>query len=176
MSRPPVRTALSRGPCPAFPELAARYLEEYLEKIRFVVEPLDDDQVWWRPAKGSNSIGNLLLHLAGNLSLWIAGGLGGDAYERDRRGEFAADRTHTGEELLARLTAVVGRCRQVLDALEGEALERPVDVQTYRSDALGVVFHAVEHMSYHTGQILYLAKQLGGAGHGIELYPQHRGE
>ena len=46
----------------------------------------------------------------------------------------------------------------------------------YRSDGLGVVFHAVEHMSYHTGQILYLAKQVRGAGHGIELYPQHRGE
>ena len=176
MPEPPVRTALSRGPCPAFCELAARYLEEYLEKIRFVVEPLDDEQVWWRPAAPSKSIGNLLLHLAGNLSLWIAKSLGGDAFERDRAGEFAADKTHTGEQLLANLAVVVGRCREVLEALDGDSLARPVAVQTYRSDVLGVVFHAVEHMSYHTGQILTLAKQLRGAGHGIELYPQHRGE
>ena len=84
MTTEPVRTALSHGPCPSFPKLAARYLEEYLEKIRRAVDLLDDDQVWWRPAPDSNSIGNLLLHLAGNLSLWLRAGLGGDAFERDR--------------------------------------------------------------------------------------------
>lgn len=176
MTTEPVRTALSHGPCPSFPKLAARYLEEYLEKIRRAVDLLDDDQVWWRPAPDSNSIGNLLLHLAGNLSLWLRAGLGGDAFERDRAGEFAADRTHGSEELMRRLSTVVARCREVLDGLDGEALDRPVEVQGYRSDVLGVVFHAVEHMSYHSGQILTLAKQLRGAGHGIEFYPRHRGE
>ena len=170
------RTAISRGPCPSFPRLAARYLEEYLEKIGRAVEPLDFDQVWWRPAPDSNSIGNLLLHLAGNLSLWIRAGLGGDAFTRDRAGEFAADRSHDADEMLTQLGAVIGRCREILEALDGQPLDRPVEVQTYRSDVLGVVFHAVEHMSYHTGQILTLAKQLRGAGHGIEFYPQHRGE
>ncbi len=176
MTVKPVRTALTRGPCPSFPRLAGRYLEEYLEKIRRAVLPLDFDQVWWRPAPGSNSIGNLLLHLAGNLSLWLRAGLGGDAFERDRAGEFAADRTHDLEELLAQLAAVVGRCLEILEALEGQPLDRELEIQTYRTDVLGVVFHAVEHMSYHSGQILTLAKQLRGEGHGIEFYPQHRGE
>ena len=171
-----VRTALSRGPCPSFPRLAARHLEEYLEKIRRAVEPLDFDQVWWRPAADSNSIGNLLLHLAGNLSLWLRAGLGGDPYERDRAAEFAADRSHDAGEMMRDLAAVVARCREILEALDGEPLDRPVEVQGYRSDVLGVAFHAVEHMSYHTGQILTLAKQLRGAGHGLEFYPQHRGE
>lgn len=176
MNAKPVRTAISRGPCPSFPKLAARYLDEYLEKIRRAVLPLEYDQIWWRPAPDSNSIGNLLLHLAGNLSLWVHAGLGGDAYQRDRAAEFAADRSHDGEEMLRDLTAVVARCREILEALDGEPLDRPVDVQGYRSDVLGVAFHAVEHMGYHTGQILTLAKQLRGAGHGIEFYPQHRGE
>ena len=176
MSAESVRTAISRGRCPSFPRLAARYLEEYLEKIGRAVDPLDFEQIWWRPAPGTNSIGNLLLHLVGNLSLWIRVGLGGDAYRRDRAAEFAADRSHSTEELLHELTAVVARCREILEALDGESLDRPVEVQGYSSDALGVVFHAIEHMGYHTGQILYIAKGLRGAGHGIEFYPQHRGE
>ncbi len=176
MPEEPIRTALSRGPCRSFPRLAARYLEEYLEKIRRAVELLDDDQIWWRPAADTNSIGNLLLHIVGNLSLWIRVGLGGDAYRRDRAGEFAADRNHDSDEVLRRLAAVVGRCREILEALEDEPTDRPVSVQTYSSDVLGIIFHAVEHMSYHTGQIFTITKQLRGTGHGIELYPQHRGE
>ncbi len=173
----PPRTAISRGPCPSVPRLAARYLEEYLEKIRLAVEPLDFDQVWWRPSPDSNSIGNLLLHLAGNLSLWIRASLGGDAFTRDRSAEFAADRSHRAGEMLDQLSAVVDRCREVLEALDGEPLDRELEVQGYRCDVLGVIFHsAVEHVGYHTGQILFIAKQVRGAGHGIEYYPQHRGE
>ncbi|MEM7352227.1 MAG: DinB family protein [Acidobacteriota bacterium] len=176
MPEAPVRTALSRGPGASFPELSARYLEEYLEKIRHVTALLDEDQIWWRPVPDTNSIGNLLLHLAGNLTMWIAKGVGGDAFERHRSAEFAADRSHTRDEMIERLAAVVDRCRQVLDSLEGEPLDRVVEVQGYRLDVLGIILHAVEHMSYHTGQILSLAKQARGEGHGIELYPQHQGE
>jgi uncharacterized damage-inducible protein DinB len=176
MTQEPVRTALSRGPCPSFPLLASRYLEEYLEKIRRGLELLDEEGVWWRPAAGTNSAGNLVLHLCGNLSLWIGEGVGGEPYDRDRAGELAADRSHTKEELLERLAVVVDRCRRILTALDGEPLDRRIDVQGYEVDVLGAVFHAVEHMSYHTGQILWLAKARAGEGHGLELYPQHAGE
>lgn len=176
MSTEPVRTAISRGPCPSFPELAARYLEEYLEKIRRTVELLDFEQVWWRPAPDANSIGNLLLHLAGNLSLWIRVSVGGAVYQRHRSAEFAADRSHDAEEMLGDLETVVGRCLEILRALDEETLASEVEVQGYHCDVLGAVFHAVEHMGYHTGQILILAKHLRGADHGIEFYPQHRGE
>lgn len=175
MSRAPIRTALSQGPCPAFPVLAGRYLGEYLEKIHHAVDRLDDDQLWWRPAAGTNSIANLLLHLAGNLSLWLRGGVGGEEILRDRAGEFAADHSHSRDKLLARLDDAVARCRAMLESFDG-ALDRRLTVQKYETDVMGAVFHAVEHMAYHTGQILYVAKLLGGAGHGIELYPQHRGE
>ncbi len=176
MNTKPARTAISRGPCPSVPKLSARYLEEYMEKIRRAVDTLDYDQLWWRPASDSNSVGNLLLHLAGNLSLWIRASLGGDAFVRDRSAEFAANRSHDADELLERLSGVVARCREILEGLDGEALDREVEVQGYHCDVLGVIFHAVEHMGYHTGQILFIAKQLRGGGHGIEFYPQHRGE
>ncbi|HSL81569.1 MAG TPA: DinB family protein [Thermoanaerobaculia bacterium] len=170
------RTALSRGPVGSLPELAARYLEEYLDKIRLAAERLTEDQVWWRPAPGTNSAGNLILHLCGNLSLWLLAGVGGRHYERHRSEELAADRTHGKAELLARLEEVVAACRGVLAALEPEDLGRPAAIQGYDTDLLGAVFHAVEHMSYHTGQIVWIAKELGAGGRPFELYPQHRGE
>lgn len=176
MIQEPVRTALSQGPCPSFWKLASRYLAEYLEKIERATRLLDDDQIWWRPAEGSNSIGNLMLHLCGNLSLWIVHGIGGERVVRDRAAEFAADRACGGDELRARLAEVVGRCRRLLEERDGEPLDRIVDVQGYEVDVLGAAFHAVEHMAYHTGQILSITKGLRGRGHGIEFYPQHRDE
>jgi len=172
-------TALSRGSAGAFPELAARYLEEYLDKIRLAVErldgPLKDQALWWRPAPGTNSVGNLLLHLVGNLSLWILAGVGGREYERDRAGEFAASGGEEAEELLGRLRRVVGECRTVLEGLAGEDLTAELDIQSYRVDRLGAVFHAVEHMSYHTGQIVWIVKQLR-PDEPLEFYPLHAGE
>lgn len=169
-------TALSRGPAGGFPELAARYLEEYLEKVRLAVERLEGDALWWRPASGTNSAGNLLLHLSGNLSLWILAGVGGRPFSRDRSGEFAADRSHGRAELLGRLEEVVAACRGVLGTLAPEDLTREAAIQGYETDVLGAVFHAVEHMAYHTGQIVWIAKELQAGEDRLEFYPQHANE
>lgn len=172
----PVLTALSRGPCPSFWLLAARYLDEYLEKIARAIEDLDDQDIWWRPSPDTNSIGNLMLHLAGNLGLWIGHGLGGGTSQRDRSGEFAADHTVTGAEAFQLLRSAVARCCRILEVSEGRDLGSPLAIQGYRTDVLGALFHAVEHMSYHAGQILWVAKLRRGPNHGLELYPQHAGE
>ncbi len=179
MSSPPVRTALSRGPSLAFSEIAGRYLEEYLAKIEVAAKAVDEPALWWRPAPGTNSIGNLILHLNGNLSLWIGEAVGRTVCERDRAGEFSAERSHDRDALLGLLTETVHQCIGTLDALESIDLDETIEVQGYATNLLGAVFHAVEHMSYHTGQILWAAKQVLGdrpQGHGIELYPQHGGE
>lgn len=171
-------TALSHGPARSLPELAARYLDEYLDKIRLAVVRLTDDQLWWRPAPGTNSAGNLLVHLEGNLSLWILGGLGGREVRRDRAAEFSLrgrEGAPGSEELVERLAGVVGECRRVLEESVGEDLSAEVEVQGYRVDRMGALFHAVEHMSYHTGQIVWIVKQLR-SDEPLEFYPQHAGE
>jgi hypothetical protein len=63
---------------------------EYPRKIRLAVGSLDNGVIWRRPNEESNSIGNLLLHLSGNVRQWIVTGVGGAAGERDRASEFAA--------------------------------------------------------------------------------------
>ena len=173
---PVVPTALTRGAGASVQELAARYLEEYTAKIRFAVERLPAGRLWWRPAESCNSAGNLLLHLCGNLSLWLLKSVGGEDFTRDRAGEFAATGGADGPELVARLEAVVGRCTALLRRLDAADLARPLAVQGYETDVLGVVFHAAEHMSYHTGQFLWLLKQALPPGERVELYPQHRKE
>jgi uncharacterized damage-inducible protein DinB len=172
----PVPLALARGPAPDFRELAARYLEEYLGKIRYAVARLPAERLWWRPAPAVNSVGNLLLHLTGNLSLWLLAAVGGERFHRDRAGEFAARGGATAADLEAGLADVVARCAALLRGLNEEEERRALSVQGYATDVRGAVFHAVEHMGYHTGQILMLLKQALPAEEQVELYPQHRGE
>jgi uncharacterized damage-inducible protein DinB len=175
-SAPVFRTALSRGAGAGFFELAARYLEEYEAKIAIVLAGLPPERLWWRPAPGTNSAGNLVLHLCGNLTLWLLASVGDEPFERHRAAEFAAEGGADAPELAARLATVVTRCTALLRSLEEREAERPLDVQGYRVDVRAAVFHAVEHMSYHTGQMLFLLKQSLPEGARVELYPQHGAE
>lgn len=166
--------ALDQGSGRPFPAVAASYLREYLDKIRLATAALEEDDLWFRPAPGTNSIGNLLLHLTGNLSLWLLSGVGGRPYLRDRAAEFSADKSASRDELLARLTEVVEDAATLVTALDDTDLRRPAAIQGYDTDVLSAVFHATEHMSYHTGQIVWIAKQaLARRGEFLEFYPRH---
>ncbi len=158
-------------------ELADHYLAEYLDKIERALEPLGDADLWWRPNESSNSIGNLLAHLTGNLSQWVLGGLAGEIVTRRRAAEFDARDGADKAELLATFAEVVHRSRERIRVLDDAALEPLRKIQSYRIDGHAALFHAVEHMSYHTGQILWIAKARRPADAApLEFYPQHRGE
>jgi uncharacterized damage-inducible protein DinB len=153
-----------------------RDLALYLDKIRTCVALLDEDEVWRRTGAATNSVGNLLLHLAGNLSQWVLEGIGGRPYARQRTREFTSERTASRDTLVARLSEVVGDCRRVIAGLSEDDLAAPRTIQKYSTDGLHAVLHVWEHMSYHTGQIVLLAKQMAGDRTTIDFYPQHRGE
>jgi uncharacterized damage-inducible protein DinB len=138
---------------------ARRHLtSDYLPKIDRCVGRLTDEQVWWRAGEHANSVGNLLLHLAGNLRQWVVCGAGGreDLRERDR--EFAERRLVPRAELLAGLRAAVEEADEVLARLDPAALPETRRIQGLDVTLLAAVFHAVEHFSMHTGQIAYIAK------------------
>ncbi len=156
--------------------IASHYLGQYLDKIRHCVGLLSEDEAWWRPAPGTNAVANLLLHLRGNLSLWVLNGLGGESNPRHRSAEFAADRSATKDEALAGLAEIVERCQRLLARLSEADLDASCDVQGYATDRRGALVHAVEHMSYHTGQIVWITKQATAGRAAIEFYPQHQGE
>ena len=164
------RYAFRGEPGRSFPALSAALLQEYADKIGIGLDRLTEEQVWWRPNEACNSAGNLVLHICGNLSLWVLKGLGDIDYDRDRAGEFRADHSMSKAELLAHLEKTVARCLEVLDHVD---LDRELSLQGYQVDGRAGLYHAVEHASQHTGQVLYLVKQLSP---GLELYPQHAGE
>ncbi len=156
---------------PAMCREADRLYGEYLDKIERSAGLLSAEQLWWRPNPACNSVGNLLLHLCGNLSQWVLAGLGGEAFERDRPAEFAAEGGDDARALLARLRAVVERCRRVAATRSDEDLRRTHVIQGYTHTGFGVLLHTVEHMAYHTGQIVHIVKQLLGGPAEIEFYP-----
>jgi uncharacterized damage-inducible protein DinB len=152
------------------------YLGQYLDRILHSVSLLTEEQVWWRSNQRSNSVANLLLHLRGNLSQWVLEGLGGRAYERHRSREFSARDGADKAGLLAELATVVAGCRSVVRGLGAADLEAPKLIQGVETTGLRALLHAVEHMSYHTGQVVLVAKMLAPAEVEIEFFPQHRGE
>jgi uncharacterized damage-inducible protein DinB len=132
--------------------------KEYPIKLRHCVGALPRPMVWARPNAESNSIGNLLTHLAGNVTEWILGGVGGQDVERYRAGEFAQTEGADGSELLDRLESVLERADAVLSVVTQGVLERSITVQARETTVLGAIYHVVEHFAMHTGQIVQLTK------------------
>lgn len=159
---------------PALAVEANRLFAEYLDKIERSAGLLSAEQIWWRPDPSCNSVGNLLLHLCGNLSQWVLAGLGGRAFDRRRREEFAAKAGDDGAALIRRLRKVVTDCIDVVGRVSEQDLGRTLAVQGYDRTGFGALLHAVEHMSYHTGQIVAIAKQFVSGRTEIEFYPHLR--
>jgi uncharacterized damage-inducible protein DinB len=143
----------------AFIDRSSAYLRgDYLPKIRRAVEGLTDADIWWRPNDACNSIGNLILHLAGNARQWVVSGIGGASDRRKRDEEFLADGGLSGSDLLGHLEDALDAVDEVLSRLSPvELLERRV-IQGMDVLVLDALYHVVEHFSTHTGQIIYLAK------------------
>lgn len=151
---------------------------EYLPKIRRCLETLSDEDVWWRPNADSNSIGNLVLHLAGNIRQWIVSGVGGRPDLRERAKEFAADEVTVGAEwdrarLADHLASTLAEVDETLAALAPPQLMESRPIQGQDVTVLEGVFHAVEHFSMHTGQIIYITKLRTGAD--LRFYAVEKG-
>jgi uncharacterized damage-inducible protein DinB len=136
---------------------------DYLPKISRCLHTLDEEDLWWRPNGESNSVGNLVLHLAGNIRQWIVSGVGGKTDIRERAREFAADARSEGARwsrstLLTYLEETLADVDQALEELSPDDLMKRAVIQGMDVTYLEAVFHAVEHFSMHTGQIIYITK------------------
>jgi len=138
--------------------LSRRYLREYLTKIRLVVSVLDERVVWARPNEGSNSIGNLMLHLAGNARQWIVSGVGGARDVRDRQSEFDQRTPVSITMLIDRLEQTISDVDRVLASLTTADLQTRRVIQANDVSVLEAVYHVVEHFALHAGQIILVSK------------------
>lgn len=137
-------------------------LTESWPRLRSTVESLTEEQLWWRPNEASNSIGNLLLHLNGNVRQWIVASFNRQENRRDRPAEFAEKSGGPSAALLAKLGATMDEAAGVLSRLTEEDLLAPMEIQGYHVTGLEAVYHVVEHFGMHYGQIVYITKALQG--------------
>jgi uncharacterized damage-inducible protein DinB len=146
----------------AFKGSSVRRLRQYRDRIGHCLELLEEDQIWLRGSANANAVGNLLLHLNGNVRQWIVSGVGGAPDARVREEEFAATGGIGKAELLARLSGTVEEACAVISGLDAESLASERTIQAYTATVLEAVYHVVEHFAMHSGQIMFVTKALTG--------------
>ena len=139
-----------------------KLFNQHWPRLKACVEPMTVEQIWWKPNQASNSVGNLILHLNGNITQWLVASFNRDQDKRNRPAEFAADGGLAAAELLNRLGATMSEAEKVLDRLTVKELLAPYEIQGYHVRGLDAVYQVVEHFGLHYGQIAYIAKSLSG--------------
>jgi uncharacterized damage-inducible protein DinB len=134
-----------------------RVFQESTYRIKKVLKLLTPEQIWYAPNGNTNSIGNLVLHLCGNVRQWIGTGIGDLPDVRTRDREFSTTREAT-QILLEKLEEIEKMTLPIINALDEKSLETKKIVQGYEETHLSIIIHVIEHFSYHTGQIALLGK------------------
>ncbi len=150
-----------------FLKYSADKLTQQADRIAVCLDQLTPEQIWTRNTDNENAIGNLVLHLAGNLRQWIGFGVGSKPDVRVRDREFGARGDIDAGELKERLLGVVRESAAIFEALPPERLMEMTRVQKYEITVLEAIYHAVEHFSGHTGQILFATKLATGSDLGF---------
>lgn len=167
----------SSRPDPARPVLALAQhslLQHHLPRLEQCLQQLSEEEIWWRPNQSSNSVGNLALHLAGNVRQWIVSGLGGAPDVRQRDQEFAERGPLSRAKLLQSLRAAVTEACRVLRRLTSRDLHRTYSIQKLRVTGLNAVLHVTEHFAFHTGQIVFITKLKRGEDLGFTRLPEEK--
>ena len=141
-------------------ECKRRLFKENYARIEKCLSLITEEEVWQRPNDNSNSIGNLILHLCGNVRQWLVSGLGEQADVRKRQEEFDARGNYDKAGLLNQLEALKIEVNATLDKLSSETWLKKRDVQCYHESGLSILIHVMEHFSYHTGQITFYVKAM----------------
>ena len=159
-----------RGPLPGVPALLQPAAHAFLmarEDVTAAVDGLTIEQLWRRPG-GIASAGFHLAHLSGSTDRLLTYARGEalsdiqrDTLERER--SLSAIQPALTDLVAAWHTAVADAVRQLSSTAESSLLEpRVVGRARLPSTVLGLLFHAAEHASRHTGQVVTTAKLVRG--------------
>ncbi len=139
-------------------ETKRRLFEENIPRLKKCLAKLREEEIWYRPNENSNSIGNLVLHLCGNVRQWICAGLGKKTDVRQRQKEFDEKGPLPTAHLIEKVNRLQTDVEEVLNSINPEMLVEMHDVQVYKESGLSILVHVVEHFSYHVGQMTYFVK------------------
>lgn len=133
-----------------------------LGRIAHCLGQLTDEQVWARSRPDMNSIGNLVLHLTGNVRQLIVSGVGGAPDDRDRAAEFAARETASGDDLFGDLVLAVKQAREAILAASSEALCGPIPVKKFDFTGIQAIVRCVAHFRGHAQEIIHMTRTILG--------------
>lgn len=155
-----------RGPLPGIPALlqpAAHAFVMSIEDCEKAASGLTPGQLW-HEAAGAASVGVHLAHLMGSTDRLLTYARG-EALTTDQKATLVAERTPAdprpgaGALLCAWREGVERALAQLASTRETTLLDpRSVGRAQLPSTVLGLLFHAAEHASRHTGQVVTTAK------------------
>jgi uncharacterized damage-inducible protein DinB len=141
-------------------EFYRRVVEEGIHRILICLSLLSQDQVWQQPNHNLNSIGNLILHLEGNVKQWFLSSFSLNPDTRIRSSEFDPSRRESISNLTSRLHSLAAEIQTLLKSLSEDDLLKKYNVQCYSESGISIIIHVIEHFSYHVGQISFYTKLL----------------
>ena len=143
-----------------FIEQSVFRIDENTPKVQKCLDILSEEQIWHQPNNFSNSIGNLILHLCGNINQYAVSSLGYTEDKRERDLEFSTKEGFNKAELMERLKSTIENAKAVIKKLDEKELLKMRSVQGFNFTGMGIIIHVAEHYSYHTGQIAFITKLL----------------
>ena len=143
-----------------FISTAINHIDENTGKLKVCLNEFEEADVWRRPNEHSNSVGNLVLHLCGNIRQWVISSLGNIEDTRQREKEFAADSGYSKSELTEKLFSTVEEAKKIIKNITSKEILKKRKVQGHSYTGIAIILHVTEHYSYHTGQIIFWTKLL----------------
>lgn len=158
-----------------FLNASVQKLRTLTDRIAICLGKLNDEQIWSRGHENENAVGNLVLHLTGNVRQWIVSGLGEKPDIRQRDLEFLTVGGIGAADLTAKLRGVIDEAAGVISGLSGDQLTRGYEIQSRQATGLDAVYNVVEHFAQHAGQIIFATKNLTGEDLGLLMPRKPRG-
>ncbi len=137
--------------------ISHRFMKAF-ERIKHAVNQLDDQQVWYRPSRNSNSIGIIIQHILGNLHQWVCAAIGDDAFQRNRPQEFIESDIILQKDILLKINALDKNIQNVILRVKPESLLSARRIQGYDETVMSALLASLTHLELHGGQITFLAK------------------
>jgi len=140
----------------------AAYYEGVRDSVHELLAPISTEQLWQKPYPYGNSIGHLLLHVTGNLNHYIGAQIAGTGYVRNRPLEFTDASKRPKEQVLADFDRAIDMVAATIRKQSSDDLVAPYSDPTepHSKTRFGAFMRMAAHAYHHTGQIIYLAKEL----------------
>jgi hypothetical protein len=147
-----------------FTTTSCEKLDAMMTALASCMTKLSDEQVWARGGAHENAVGNLILHLDGNMRQWILHGIDSQPDVRVRDAEFLTVGGISGAELMERFLATTAESKTVIAHTPVERMAERISPQPGRAETnvLGAIYQVVGHVQQHVGQVIVLAKQMTG--------------